>query len=188
MKPYVTIGIDPSLTNTGLVVVDCAGDLVTSQSLKSKKSGDRPLDEIRRLKDLVERIYSTALASLEHGPCLAVGLEGMAFMAKNTRSIVQLSSLNFMLRKKFMLDWKKDTYIVSPTSLKKFVSGKGNCPKDQMFLETYKRWGVEFPDNDQCDAYGLARIALAMTEGDKRAYTKPQQEVIKLLSKQYGRD
>ena len=29
-----------------------------------------------------------------------------------------------------------------------------------MLLKTFKKWGVEFDDNNLCDAYGLARMAL----------------------------
>ena len=49
--------------------------------------------------------------------------------------------------------------IISPTTLKKFVTGKGNSGKDIMLLEVYKRWNVSFSNNNLADAYGLARMA-----------------------------
>lgn len=51
---------------------------------------------------------------------------------------------------------------IPPTSLKKFISNAGNAKKDQMLLQTYKRYGVEFSDDNMCDAYGLAKIGEAI--------------------------
>lgn len=66
-----------------------------------------------------------------------------------------------------------DFTIVSPTGLKKFVTGKGNATKDQMMLAAFKKWGVEFKDNDQCDAYALARVASTKTgHGPRLGYEK----------------
>ena len=71
------------------------------------------------------------------------------------------------------------TYVVvPPASLKKFAA-KGNAKKDEVRLEVYKRWGVEFETNDEVDAYVLARIAYAKFHGDD--LIKRQQEVIDKL-------
>lgn len=49
---------------------------------------------------------------------------------------------------------------VSPMMLKKYVTGKGTgVQKNQMLLQVYKKWGVEFNDDNGADSYGLARIA-----------------------------
>lgn len=66
---------------------------------------------------------------------------------------------------------------VSPAMLKKFVTGKGTgVQKNQMLLQTYKKWGVEFNDDNAADSYGLARIA----RGDcSTAYEKEIQEKLK---------
>jgi crossover junction endodeoxyribonuclease RuvC len=51
--------------------------------------------------------------------------------------------------------------IVPPTSLKKFVTGKGNAKKNEMLLGVYKQWGVEFSDDNQADAYALEQFGIA---------------------------
>jgi Holliday junction resolvasome RuvABC endonuclease subunit len=48
---------------------------------------------------------------------------------------------------------------VPPMTLKKYASGKGNAKKQEMLLQIYKRWGIEFNDDNAADAYGLARMA-----------------------------
>lgn len=49
--------------------------------------------------------------------------------------------------------------IVPPTSLKKFVTGTGNAAKAEMLLGVYKKWGADFRDDNEADAYALARLA-----------------------------
>lgn len=49
--------------------------------------------------------------------------------------------------------------IVTPTQLKKYVTGSGGAGKNLMILGVYKRWGVEFDNDNLADAYALARVA-----------------------------
>jgi hypothetical protein len=48
---------------------------------------------------------------------------------------------------------------VPPMTLKKYATGKGTSKKQEMLLQIYKRWGVEFNDDNAADAYALARLA-----------------------------
>jgi crossover junction endodeoxyribonuclease RuvC len=43
--------------------------------------------------------------------------------------------------------------------LKKYATGKGTSKKQEMLLQMYKRWGVEFNDDNAADSYALARLA-----------------------------
>lgn len=70
--------------------------------------------------------------------------------------------------------------IVPPTSLKKFVTGKGNAKKNEMLLGVYKKWGVEYSDDNLADAYSLARVGEALDTDVPLA--KYQQEVLTALS------
>jgi Holliday junction resolvasome RuvABC endonuclease subunit len=48
---------------------------------------------------------------------------------------------------------------VPPTSLKKYVTGKGQgVPKSQMLLHVYKKWNVDITDDNAADSYALARL------------------------------
>jgi crossover junction endodeoxyribonuclease RuvC len=42
-------------------------------------------------------------------------------------------------------------------TLKKYATGKGTSKKQEMLLQIYKRWGVEFNDDNAADSYALAR-------------------------------
>ena len=73
----------------------------------------------------------------------------------------------------------KTFYAVPPTSLKKFVTGKGNCPKSLILKEVYKRWNADVDSDNIADAFGLVKMAegcLGMLE-----LTKAQTEVLKKL-------
>lgn len=50
--------------------------------------------------------------------------------------------------------------LVPPSSLKKYITGKGNADKATMRMETYKRFGIDIADDNQCDAFGLRVMAL----------------------------
>ena len=55
-------------------------------------------------------------------------------------------------------DVRKYPLKVPPMTLKKFAAGKGNAKKQEMLLQIYKRWGVEFNDDNAADSYALARL------------------------------
>jgi len=115
-------------------------------------------------------------------PDLAV-IEGLAFMSRNTTSLIQLAGLNYMIRHQ-MYKIGIPFLIVPPTSLKKFITGKGNAPKEFMLMEVYKRFNEEFRDNNTCDAYCLAKIGEAMLDPKNPKLKIYQQEVInKLIEK-----
>ena len=131
----ISLGIDISLTGTGIAVLD-DGKGVYRGVIRSKPSGKKPLDELWRLLKINKEIASY----IDKYKPEIIAIEGLAFMAKGT-SLVQLAALNYMVRREAL---ERDTtfVIVAPSSLKKLVTGKGNSQKDQMMLETYKRYGV----------------------------------------------
>lgn len=74
--------------------------------------------------------------------------------------------------------------IVAPTSLKKFVTGKGTgVKKEQMLLATYRKWCAEFADNNLADAFGLAKIAEALSSESTEHLLSYERDVISRLRK-----
>jgi len=177
-KLITSLGVDLSLTGTGLVILE-NGKSVYQDLIKSKPSGDKPIDEVKRIRKIVETIELTVG---EYMPTIAV-IEGLAFMARNSTALVQLSALNYMTRA-MLMDYHVPFIIVAPTSLKKFVTGNGAAKKDVMLIETFKRYGVSILDDNVCDAYGLAQVGLALQGGNSKVTTKLQEEVLALLTKQ----
>lgn len=173
-----TVGIDLSLTGTGLVVLE-DGKLVHSRLIKSTRGGARPKDETERLRSIIKEIVGELGT---YKPSM-VSIEGLAFMARNTTALVQLAGLNYLLRST-LHDIDIPYIVIAPTSLKKYITTKGNAPKSSMMLEVYKRYDVTFTDDNECDAFALARCAYDFLQDTVDHLPKPQQEVITLLLKQ----
>lgn len=171
----IVLGLDLSLVSSGYVLLE--NDKIKEQKLiKSKPDGKRPIDELRRLMKIRDQIKLTENIKL------AV-IEGISFMSRNTTSIVQLSALNYMVREYLYLHYVP-FLIVPPSTLKKFIAENGHAKKDQMMLETYKKFGESFTNNDLCDAFGLAHCGSAVLGNKQYVTTKKQKEVITLLEKQ----
>jgi crossover junction endodeoxyribonuclease RuvC len=169
MREMVVMGLDLSLTSTGLVVL-AEGPMLNSKAIKSKENTERRLIDI---KDQIER------EMLEYEPNLVV-LEGYAMLANGR--ITALAELGGVVKASLYVR-KQPFIVVPPARVKKFATGKGNANKDEVRLWVYKRWGVELKTNDEIDAYVLAQIGLSYLGCPVQC--KAQQEVIDDLLKAY---
>jgi crossover junction endodeoxyribonuclease RuvC len=172
-----SIGLDLSLTGTGVVVLE-DGKILSQKLIKSKPCGDRPCNEVTRIRTIVSGIEEVVRSNKLD---VAV-IEGLAFMVRNATALVQLSALNYMTRA-MLMDCGVPFVIVAPTSLKKFVTGNGGSKKDVMLIEVYKRWGETLLDDNICDAYSLARVGEAFIRPDEQIPAF-QRDVLALLEKQ----
>ncbi|PJN24254.1 Holliday junction endonuclease [Kitasatospora sp. CB02891] len=50
--------------------------------------------------------------------------------------------------------------LISPATLKAYATGAGNADKTAMALAAFKRYGIEFADDNQCDAWWLRAAGL----------------------------
>jgi len=175
------IGIDPSLTGTGIVCLE-DGDYVDSKVVISKYK------DINRLIDIREqiRIFMFKNKNIIH----SVVIEGFAFGARGM-AMFDLGMLSGILRA-FIMESNLKLLVIQPTMLKKFVTGKGNVHKDLMLMNVYKKWKIDFTEfkgqaNNVCDAFGLAQIGWSkycIDNDMKIKLTKEQKEVIEKISKE----
>jgi crossover junction endodeoxyribonuclease RuvC len=159
------IGIDPSLTSTGIVVLR-GNKVELAVTTKNKPA----LGTIERVRLIYERIVDIQ-ENLSDGekwqaPDLIV-IEGFSYGSKG-RSVFDIAYLGWRIREE--LEWLKEQdnipwLEVPPSQLKKFATGQGNANKEIILQQVYKRWGVEFSDNNQADAYVLAQIGRAYLGG-----------------------
>jgi crossover junction endodeoxyribonuclease RuvC len=142
------LGIDPSLTSTGLCVIDHHGALIESTTLGSKKTGPARLVDLR---DALDAYFKRTMPTV-------CALEGYSFGSKHAReAVAEWGGLIRVL----LYEWKIPTLIVPPMTLKKFVlPSAGSLQKNRIALESYKRWGLSFQTDDECDAHALAQFAL----------------------------
>ncbi len=175
------VGVDLSLTGTGVVVIE--NDKILRQKLiKSKPVGDKPSAEIERMVKIIDEVMSVIdCPKVDNYPPHMVAIEGIAFMARNTTAMAQLCGLNYMLRVVLRIKELKFV-VVAPSSLKKFITGHGNAQKDNIMLSVFQRYGETLTDNNIADAYGLSRVAEACTMNKK--IPQFQEEVATLIKKQ----
>lgn len=148
----IIIGIDPSLVHTGLCrltegkIKDKKSDLL---AIKSKAEGTSIASRFPRMHKIVEQVIDFCI---EKKPDLLV-IEGYAFRAKGR--VFDLGEFGGLLREA-LLSINTPIIEIEPTKLKKFITGKGRCEKEEMMVEVFKRYKLDFDDDNLCDAFSLA--------------------------------
>lgn len=150
------IGLDPSLTHTAAHwAAGTPGNIQHRGkfALKSKKPQENRFARLHALShELVERVGDLGAAG--RAVCF---VEGYSFGSKNAREA--LGEWGGILRLTMLqLGW--DVVEVPPSTLKKFVTGKGNAEKDGIRMEVLKRWDYSSSDNNDSDAYALMRLGV----------------------------
>lgn len=162
------LGLDLSMTATGVCLPDG-----TTYTIKTK-----PADRDRRLQHIVTEISARLadrdggldvdLAVIEEAP---PGLKGPAIKAIHmVHGAVRL----------WMNDFDIPYTEVNPSTLKVYATGNKGADKIAMAMAAYKRAGIEFADDNQCDAWwlrtaGLDRLghsAFAMPQTQRAALDK----------------
>jgi len=156
-KEAMFVGIDHSLTGTGVVVIDQDGCILEQKLIKTTND---EIEEKRMTYIIDELSFIPKIVRLKR-----VYIEGPSFMSTG-QAVLQMGALHYLIR--IFLYRKKVKYkIIAPGTLKKFTTGSGAAKKEQMLLHIFKRWGIEFKDNNTADAYCLARFALEDYNNEK---------------------
>lgn len=160
MTTVRVVGLDLSMTSTGIARPDGSTFTVGGPAIM----GDR------RLLAIVDAVTETSrdvdLVVLEDLPVNAksAGITGMV------QGAVRVTLLNAGV----------PYALVSPATVKKFATGRGNADKTAMTLAAFKRAGLEFQDSDRCDAWWLR--AAGMQFLGSPVVDLPKQQVAALLS------
>lgn len=181
MTTPTIIGIDQSLSHTVVHVPCGVGSGVLdvracrSVSIKTEKKGFA--HPVARLHHILFS-FQDVLDTLQLDRCGHAGLayiEGYGFASQMAHALGELGGA----LKLALYEYGWTIVNVPPSTLKKFVTGKGNAEKDTMMLECFKRWGYSATDNNDCDAYCLRQFGLA--HQGIAACTKAQAECFKKL-------
>ena len=164
----VYLGIDQSLTHYGITVISKDGQRYKTWVYSSALRGvDRLRDIALFLGENVLEVYRIVDAAMEGYAYSST----MAHMAGEVGAMTKLELASFC----YYSD-AKYPLIVAPSMVKKYVTGKGTgVGKNQILLSVFKKWSVEFSDDNAADSYALAKIASGTGE---TAYEK---EIIKKL-------
>lgn len=135
------LGIDPSLTSTGAVL------LVDGETHSADRwsTGTRGVD---RLAFFDGMLTGALLEGVDY-----IALEGYSF-ASTGRAMYGLGELGGVLRLRAHLT-QVPVVEIPPARWRKELLGR-NLPKDQVRLEVWRRYRVEFPSLDVLEAWALA--------------------------------
>lgn len=190
----IVVGIDPSLTSTGIVVLR-NGELGKALTTKNEpKLGT--IERVRRIYEQINNVIenlSTCYVNAYIGdkrmirwePPSLIVIEGFSYGSKG-RGVFDIAYLGWRIREELERYRTEDDIPwleVSPSQVKQFATGKGNANKEVVLQQVYKRWGVELTDNNQADAYVLAQIGRAYL-GEVDGLTDFQQKVVRVLKKE----
>lgn len=132
------------------------------------------LKGIQRLHS-IKNMYNRKIDCLKSKNIICC-MEGYAYNTTNTRSVFELGELGGMI-KLYNFESNYSTLIVSPSSLKKFISYKGNSDKIEMKNAINEVFSLEFENDDIYDAFSLSLYLyvfpfLAFTEQIKNNFFK----------------
>lgn len=145
------VGIDPSFSSTGVVILDREGNTVYAAAHAAGKP-NMPFYE--RLEILLDKI-DAAMVQLSTDKVFVV-MEGAAFASEF--NVFKLGKLSGVLE--YYLGTSNYQYsLVAPTFAKKVATGKGAASKNEVIAGVRMKWGFESSSSDINDAYVMAQIA-----------------------------
>jgi len=150
--PSFFVGVDPSLTGNAIVIIDNKGKVHDKKLVSTHKEcyicpEQRVLDVFNEVK------YIGNVLHLE-----AIYIEGLSYMSVSPTLFERCGLLYLIITYLFEKDIPYK--IIPPTSLKKFATTNGHADKKMMMRVAKCRWDVDFGDDNLCDAYCLARMAM----------------------------
>jgi Holliday junction resolvasome RuvABC endonuclease subunit len=149
----VVLGIDMSLTGTGLAAVTSDGGFTVTTEGSTGKRGDTLADRDRRLADLARRIGLFVENWDDY--TLAV-IEGPAIMAKGGSNWDRAGL--WWLTVYTALDPAR-TAVAAPTTVKKWAAGKGSADKAAVAGGVTRLWPeFECGSDNEADALALASM------------------------------
>ena len=166
-------GLDLSLTSTGFCMK--RGTTLTIETVKTEpKNFKNDLDRLIHIRDTLLRKIPVDVKMI----CMED-----FFVPSNKSQIgsgIKLAMLGTTIRLA-LYERGMPFVIISPSQLKKFVTGKGVGEKSMILREAYKRWAVNAADDNQADAAVLAYLAEALVFPLTDETPKFQVEVIKTV-------
>lgn len=152
-SPPIVVGVDLSLTGTGLAHADGTADTYEPCADREAHHGLVRMDEIATYVD-----RATDMVDLE-----LVVLEGLAFDAHDTKR--QQAQLTGIVRHS-LYRANKPFIVVPPNTLKKYATGSGAAKKMTVFKAAQYRFGYDGESFDEADALWLRAIGWHLIMGE----------------------
>ena len=150
----IIIALDISLRETGYAIKTEQGEIITGtiKTPKIIKDFERAKYQSDKINNLISKYYKQGKTK--------IAIEGYSF-GSNTNTLTQIAELVGIVKYHV---YYNDYEVIPPTVIKKYITGKGNAKKDIVMMKIYKKWGREFGNNNEADAFGLLKYIEAKYE------------------------
>ena len=155
----VFVGIDQSITSSGLVVINDKGEILETRLIETKS-------KIKKVEVSYEErfdfILTTIYEIISKYKDFFIFIEGISYHSISQRSYQQ-GALHWLI---VVMCYKNNFKysVVAPTANKKFMTGKGNAKKEDMIYHVKNKYDIDFKSSDLCDAFSLAQYGREMLE------------------------
>jgi len=147
--PRTVLGLDLSLTATGVAVVTAQGKLAATETLTSKLRG------AERLRDLCDRI-AQVIALYEPDDVVAEYYGVDRTRSSSVQTVWLHGAVHLALHAKSM-----QALYIAPSTLKKWMTGRGaKVEKPEMVAAIERSYGFAVRDHNAAEAAGLAVLGL----------------------------
>lgn len=180
------IGLDLSLQGPGICVAigdpksKCDESMLDVDSALIRAGED--LRGSERLSVVTTAIFSWLTARrgmLSPGDLVVV--EGYAFSRQQAHSMGEIGGCV----RKYIWESGANLLIITPSSLKRFITGKGAGEKSAMIKQVYKRWNYDVDEDNQCDAFACAMVGLVDQLGENER-TVVERDILESKVERYG--
>jgi Holliday junction resolvasome RuvABC endonuclease subunit len=188
----IVAGLDLSLNHTGIVLLNDQGQIIYQEAiiLKNKQLNKRKfhvvkfkvnneyideeievsneeneIDQLKRVCIIRDRVIRV----LKDFKVNHIAIEGYNMgRTSNQGFVYQIGELAGII-KVMLHENKYDVQLVPPTTLKKYITGSGAAKKEDMQEWIYKKYFLVFEDDNEADAFALAKIFLELG-GELKTY------------------
>jgi Holliday junction resolvasome RuvABC endonuclease subunit len=161
----VAIGIDQSLTGFAMTAINVSK--VECYETWVYKSPYRGIQRLADIQDWLFDKFETLKA--DGNEIVEIAMEGTVLASQSALVLGELAAAVKLFMYEHFFDIMnynpappqhlRTPLQIPPMTLKKYAAGKGNAKKQEMLMQIYKRWGIEFNDDNAADSYALARLA-----------------------------
>lgn len=169
---FHVIGIDPSLSGTGVIVLDSTGQIVHREVIGVNSLGSKVADRMKRFSLLLSPVQKT----IERFKPVMACIEGYS-LGSNMPGVSDRVEYGGLLRWSLVAAGVP-LFEVAPLTLKKWATGIGKGDKTPVIASITKMYGHMFSSDNEYDAFALATMAFQILKGEGSFKNQAQRESI----------